>query len=78
MPAIGDRVHYKTPEHHETKTVRDGNEILGSIHHPSQREFAGMVGGLNEDGTASILIFPPNRQPTWIDAVPAEHFDVKG
>ncbi len=78
MAALGDCVRYNVPEIHHTKTVRGEKEIEGSVHHPGLRAFAGIVGAVNEDGTHSIMIFPPNHAPVWVDSVPAEHFDIKG
>lgn len=78
MAVLGDRVIFTVPSIHETKTVKGDKEVLGSIYHAEMRQFAGMVGRVHEDGSASLLIFPPNGAPRWVDAVPGEHFEIKG
>jgi hypothetical protein len=76
MPALGDRVIYTVPPAHQAKTVETvgGKSVTleGSIYHKTQDVFTGIIGGLNPDGTASVLIFPPNRSPVWVDAVTAD------
>lgn len=45
-------------------------KVEGSIHHPDLREFAGLVTREHPDGTRDLVIFPPGKNPTHVEAVP--------
>lgn len=73
-PKLGQAVVYRAHAEHKTETVKkdaNGKEITlqGSLHHPEMEEFAGLVGRVHADGSADLIIFPPNRPAVWVDAV---------
>lgn len=68
-------VRYRVPEEHHTTTVKGEEEIAGSVHHESLREFTGLVTRSHDDGTHDLVVFPPNRSPIHVDRVPEAHFD---
>lgn len=59
---LGDRVIYTC---HDEHALEDG----GSIHHPEQTEFAGLVTRVRDDGSCDVTIFPPNKEAKPVDAV---------
>lgn len=54
-------IRYRVAAAHQTETVRDGVTHAGSIHHPEQSEFAGLVTRSHDDGSHDIVIFPPDK-----------------
>lgn len=79
---LGAACIYHTAEEHRTVTKKapvgeEPAEVVGSIHHPSQVDFAGLVSAQYDDGTFGITIFPPRGGPsTFIDS--AEQGDKPG
>lgn len=75
-PKLGQAMVYRAHAEHRHKVTEkdvDGAETTkltgGSIHHDAMDEFAGIVGRVHADGSADLLIFPPNRAPVWVDGV---------
>lgn len=73
MSKLGHPVVYRVLEAHKITVLEEienaVEKFLGSVHHEGMTEFAGLVGRLNADGTASIVIFVPNGEAKWIDSV---------
>ena len=61
-------VRYRVHDGHLTETLRNGETVKGSVHHPEMAEFAGLITRDNGDGSFGLVIFPPNRAPVHIDA----------
>ena len=87
MANLGDHVIYQTDPVHHTKTVKHpmGDpaapvvELEGSVHHPEMREFAGIVGRVNDDGTHDLLIHVPNQPSRWVNGCKeSANFNVVG
>jgi hypothetical protein len=46
-------------------TVHEGHTAMQDV-----TEIAGIIGDVNADGTADLVLFAPNREPRWIENVP--------
>ena len=46
-------------------TVHSGHEGMHE-----ETKFAGLAGRVHPDGTADLIVFPPNREPRWVNKVP--------
>jgi hypothetical protein len=75
MSHLGKPVLYTCHAEHQTETIKkDGateTKLLGSVHHPEQRTFAGIVTRENEDGSYGLAIFPHGGHgrpgPVYVD-----------
>lgn len=74
LSLLGAACVYHAAEEHRTVTRKapigeEPTEVVGSIHHPSQVDFAGLVSAQNDNGTYGVTIFPPRGgAPTYIDS----------
>lgn len=66
---LGYPVVYTVLEGHRTTTVRGDVEVRGSIYHPEETQFAGLVTRVHADGKADLVIFPPGREPRMVAGV---------
>lgn len=73
---LGKTIIYHTPTEHLTTTTKshvgeEPVELEGSIHHPEQSDFTGLVTaehkrGATEKESFDIVIFPPGRAPVHV------------
>jgi hypothetical protein len=75
-PKLGQAVVYRVQESHLTTTVKTNpdkttTELKGSVFHQDMDAFAGQVTRVHDDGSADLVIFPPNRAPLHVDGVKA-------
>jgi hypothetical protein len=70
---LGSAVVYRMPESQLTTTKRGTDVTQGSVYHPTQAEFAGLVVTAAQGAQAQrLIIFPPDRPAVFVNAALGE------
>ena len=70
MLQLGASVVYTVKDKERTKTGKGGaREVYGSHYHAELTQFAGIIARIREDGTADLVLFPPDLAPRTVRGI---------